>query len=192
MAPLIADLTDQAPAARLSFRFAIGAVGFKGLRDNERDVVIGRFDSLPDGLFGKILFEDDYSVIARADHPDLRSGLDLERYLALGHILVSFSGDLTGTVDQCLRKLNLTRRIVAGSPMFLNAFAAVAGSDLIATTPTRLARRFAPAFGLSMYAPPLTLDPVVVELVRTKVSLGDPAVDWLADRIAAAFDQRGN
>jgi hypothetical protein len=66
--------------------------------------------------------------------------------------------------------------------MFLNAFAAVAESDLIATTPTRLAKRFAPAFGLRMHTPPLAIDPVVMELVRTRTSLGDPTIDWLANR----------
>jgi DNA-binding transcriptional LysR family regulator len=187
MAPLIADFAVRAPSARLSFRFAIGPVGFNGLRDSELDVVIGRFDSLPEGLIGTTLFEDGYSVIARAGHPSLKSGLDLERYLALGHLLVSFSGDLTGTVDKSLKQRGLTRRIVAGSPMFLNAFAAVAESDLIATTPTRLAKRFAPAFGLRMHTPPLAIDPVVMELVRTRTSLGDPTIDWLANRIAAAF-----
>jgi DNA-binding transcriptional LysR family regulator len=78
MARLIADFAVQAPSARLSFCFAIGPVGFKGLRDNELDVVIGRFNSLPEGLIGTTLFEDGYSVIARAGHPSIKSGLDLE------------------------------------------------------------------------------------------------------------------
>jgi hypothetical protein len=66
-----------------------------------------------------------------------------------------------------------------------NAFAAVAGSDLVATAPTRLAERPTPAFGLQMFMPPLAIDPIMIESARTNVSLGDPATDWLANRILA-------
>lgn len=184
-APLIADVAVQAPAARLSFRFAIGKSAIKGLRDGDLDLAIGRFAGLPDGMTATRLFEDSYCVIARAGHAALQGGLDLPAYLALGHLLVSFTGGLTGTVDAGLKRLGLTRRIVAGSPMFLTALAAVAASDLIATVPARLARRFAPAFGLACFEPPLALDPLVIEMVRSRLSLGDPAVDWLATRIAA-------
>lgn len=188
-APLIADFAAHAPEAKLSFRFAAGPAGFKALRENALDVMIGRFDSLPDDLVAIPLFEDDYRVIARAGHPELCSGLDMDAYLALGHLLVSFTGDLTGTVDRHLRQLGLERRIAAGSPMFLAAFAAIAGSDLIGTAPTRLVARFGGAFGLQSFAPPLAIDPIVMELVRTRIGLRDPAIDWLVARIAAAFGQ---
>jgi DNA-binding transcriptional LysR family regulator len=71
--------------------------------------------------------------------------------------------------------------------MFLAAFAAVAGSELIATAPTRLGERFGAAFGLQSFAPPLPIDPIVMGLVRSRIGLGDPAIDWLVTRIAAAF-----
>lgn len=186
-APLIADFGTAAPAARLSFSFNYGPAGFKALHANGLDVMLGRFDALPDGLVALRLFEDDYRVIARADHPELRTGLDLRTYLALGHLVVSFTGELQGTVEKNLRQMGVTRRIAAASPMFLNAFAAVAESDLIATAPARLASRFAPAFGLQIFMPPFAIDPIVIELVRTSASREDPAINWLAARIARAF-----
>ena len=188
-APLVADFTANAPAAKLSFRFAAGPAGFKALRENALDVMIGRFDSLPDDLVATTLFEDDYRVIARIGHPGLSSGLDMDAYLSLGHLVVSFTGDLTGTVDRHLRQAGRERRIAAGSPMFLAAFAAVSGTDLIATAPARMVRRFGPAFGLQDFPPPLPVDPIVMELVRSRIGQGDPAIDWLVARINAAFRQ---
>lgn len=99
-APLIADFGTAAPAARLAFSFNYGPAGFKALHANELDVMLGRFDALPDGLVALRLFEDDYRVIARANHPELRAGLDLQTYLALGHLVVSFTGELQGTVEK--------------------------------------------------------------------------------------------
>jgi DNA-binding transcriptional LysR family regulator len=188
-APLIADIAARAPRARLSFRFSIGPVAFKALRENELDVGMGLFNELPDDIVGQPLFEETYCVVARIGHPALRAGLDLATFLELGHLLVSFVGDLTGSIDATLKRQGLSRRIVAGSPMFLNAFAAVACSDLIATVPRRLAQRFAPGFGLQIFPPPLRIEPFTVELIRSRLSLGDPAVDWIAERIAVALQQ---
>lgn len=185
-APLLADFAARAPGAKLSIQFAAGAAGFKALRENRLDAMIGRFDSLPEDLAGTVLFIDEYRVVARAGHPALREGLDLDRYLALPHLLISFSGDLSGTIDRHLRRLGQHRQVAAGLPMFLAGFAAVSGSDLIATAPRRLVARFAPSFGLASFPPPLAIDPIVMELVRSKANLRDPGLGWLVERIEAA------
>src|SRR5262249_3925117 len=77
-------------------------------------------------------------IVARADHPQLRHGLEFDTYLALGHLIVSFAGDLVGTIDEYLSRKGLSRRVVASSPMFLAAFAAAAKCDLVVTAPRRL------------------------------------------------------
>ena len=113
----------------------------------------------------------------------MRNGLDLDTYLQSQHVIVSFAGDLTGTVDGDLASLGYTRNVVVASPMFLSAFAAVGTSDLIATTPRRLAARFAGVFGLDAYELPFPASRFHIDLIRARSSLKDYALDWLSKEI---------
>jgi DNA-binding transcriptional LysR family regulator len=187
-APLIGALAASAPGTRLSLSFSGGpAAAFQALRNGDLDVAIGRFPDLPADCIATRLFEEDYQVIARRRHKRLRNGLDLGTYLALDHLIVSFAGDLKGTIDEDLARVGLSRRIAAASPMFLNAFAVVAATDLIATTPRRLALRFGAAFKLTTFELPFRASRFIVDLVRARRSFADPALDWLVRQIADAM-----
>ena len=159
-------------------------------RSDTVDVALGRFLSLSDEHDATSVAEETYRVVARARHPALRKRLSLETYLALDHVLVSFRGDLQGTVDQALARQGLTRRVAASVPMFLTAFAMVAHGDLIATVPARLAERYAASFGLQLFAPPLELDTFSTLAVRHARSRGDAGLDWLIDRLAGLWKRR--
>jgi DNA-binding transcriptional LysR family regulator len=183
-APLIGKLAKSAPGTRLSLSFAGGpAEAFRALRNGDLDFAIGRFPDLPADFVATRLFEEDYQVIARRRHPRLHSGLDMKTYLGLDHLIVSFAGDLTGTIDDDLVRNNLSRRVVAASPMFLNAFNVVATTDLVATAPRRLTARFSTAFKLATFELPFRAKRFTVDLIRTRSALADPAMDWLAQQI---------
>jgi len=182
--PLLSAFANEAPKARVSLSFAGGpSQAFRKLREGDLDVAIGRFSSVPDDCLVERLFEETYQVVARSRHPALRNGLTLDVYLSLGHLIVSFAGDLVGTIDEILARDGRSRHVVASSPMFLSAFAAAAASDLIVTTPQRLAVRFARGFGLRVLELPLAAEPFPIDMVRARSSVSDPAVDWFVERI---------
>jgi DNA-binding transcriptional LysR family regulator len=186
--PLISSLARAAPDARLALSFAGGpSQAFKKLRENDLDLAIGRFQQVPDDCVAQRLFEDNYLVVARADHPQLRHGLSLDAYLAAGHLIVSFAGDLVGTIDEFLSRKGLSRRVVASSPMFLSAFSAAAGSDLLVTAPQRLVKRFAENFDLQVLELPFTPETLLMDVVRSRYSLPDPAINWLIENIVLAL-----
>ena len=183
-APLLSTLAREAPQARLSLSFAGGpAQAFRKLREGDLDIAVGRFPSVPDDCQVERLFEETYQVVARARHPALRNGLTLDTYLSLGHLIVSFAGDLVGTIDEILARDSRSRRVVASSPMFLSAFAAAAASDLIVTAPRRLALRFARRFGLRVHELPFAAEPFLIDMVRARSSASDSAVDWFVEKI---------
>jgi DNA-binding transcriptional LysR family regulator len=183
-APLLSALGSQAPQARLSLSFAGGpSQAFRQLREGDLDIAIGRFPGVPEDCHVERLFQETYQVVMRSRHPALRSGLTLDIYLSLDHLIVSFAGDLVGTIDEILARDGRSRRVAASSPMFLSAFAAAAASDLIVTAPRRLAVRFARSFGLRMLDLPFVAEQFLVDMVRSRSSIGDPAVDWLVERI---------
>jgi DNA-binding transcriptional LysR family regulator len=184
MVPLLSTLASEAPQARLSLSFAGGPnQAFQQLRRGDLDIAIGRFPSVPEDCLVERLFEEKYQVLARRRHPALRSGLTLDAYLSLGHLIVSFGGDLVGTIDEILARDGRSRHVVASSPMFLSAFAAARASDLIVTAPRRLADRFARSFGLRVLDLPFVAEPFLIDMIRSRSAMGDPAVDWLVERI---------
>jgi|GEM_PF-6778082 len=67
--------------------------------------------------------------------------------------------------------------------MFLSAFAAAAGSDLLVTAPRRLVERFGKNFGLQSWPLPLASDIFTIDGVRSQYSMSDPAIDWLVENI---------
>ncbi|MCL2428975.1 MAG: LysR substrate-binding domain-containing protein, partial [Alphaproteobacteria bacterium] len=150
------------------------------------DIAIGRFPSVPEDCHVDRLFQETYQVVARSRHPGLRRGLTLDAYLNLDHLIVSFAGDLVGSIDEILARNGRSRRIAASSPMFLSAFAAAAASDLIVTAPRRLATRFARSFGLRVLDLPFAAEPFLIDMVRSRASIGDPAMDWLVERLREA------
>lgn len=185
--PLLSILTAEAPRARLSLSFAGGPIqAFRQLREGDLDIAIGRFPSVPEDCCVERLFEETYLVVARARHPALADGLTLDIYLSLGHLIVSFAGDLVGTIDEILARDGHSRQVVASSPMFLSAFAAAAASDLIVTAPRRLATRFAHRFGLCLFDLPFAAEPFLIDTARSRASISDPAVDWLVESIHRA------
>jgi DNA-binding transcriptional LysR family regulator len=183
--PLISLFARAAPSAGLALSFAGGpALAFKKLRENDLDVAIGRFPEVPDDCRTARLFEETYLVVARPDHPQLRDGLALDAYLSLGHVIVSFAGDLVGTIDECLARRGMRRRVVASSPMFLTGFATAAKSDLLVTAPRRLVQRYAANFGLQAFELPFAADTFFMDIVRSQYSASDPAIDWLVENVA--------
>jgi DNA-binding transcriptional LysR family regulator len=176
-------MARQGPATRLTTRFLVGAAAFDALRKDDIDLAIGRFYEMPDEFDAEILLHENFSVIARRGHPAIPEVLDLACYLELDHLLVSFSGRLTGLADEVLARQGLKRRVLTSVPMFLTAFAAVAASDLIATVPERLARRFGPVFDLQVLAPPVTLDSFPITSMRHVSTRSDLGLDWLMDAV---------
>ncbi|MCA9515018.1 MAG: LysR family transcriptional regulator, partial [Myxococcales bacterium] len=99
-------------------------------------------DTYPPTLRARHLITDGFLCLLRADHPDA-SALDLPRYVALDHLLVSPMGGGGGIVDALLAERGLARRVAVRVQGFLPVASIIAGSDLVTTLPATLARRVA-------------------------------------------------
>jgi DNA-binding transcriptional LysR family regulator len=187
--PLIGALRRRAPYTRVTFRSAVGRAALKALAAGEIDLALGYFPRLPADYELTHLFDETFVVVARRGHPQLRNGLDLDTYRKLDHVLVSFSGGLTGFADMALKRHNLSRRVVASLPMFLAAFAAVSKGDVVSTVPAHLAASYARPFGLKIYRPPMAVRSFSLGAVRHARSHGDQGLDWITDRIGKLVQQ---
>lgn len=183
-APLLEFLQRRAPNMRFSFQTLTRGPALTGLENANLDVAFGFF---PDGVKApyrhKVLFEEGYRIVARRSHPLVGQGMDMERYLAADHLLVSIAGDLSGIVDDTLAERGLSRHVIAAVPQFFPALATVARTDLIATIPARLAQRHADEFSLVVNKPPMALRSFAVSAVWHKRSESDPAARWFVDQL---------
>jgi DNA-binding transcriptional LysR family regulator len=183
---LVGLLRKEAPGCRVAFRFIVGVGSLNALRSNDLDLAVGRIWNLTDDFQAEPVFEESFVVVLRKNHPATRTGMNLEAYLALDHILVSFSGGYWGMIDKALKRRRLKRRVVASVPMFMTAMTTVAQSDLAATVPSRLAAKHAKQLDLVVHDAPLKVDPFTISLVRHARSASDPGLDWLATKIFQA------
>jgi DNA-binding transcriptional LysR family regulator len=179
--PLLRHLARHASGIDIAFRTARGALSGI-LERGDADLAIGIFDAdLTDG-FRQELFQDGFVCLVRKDHPAIsrRSPLTLERFLALSHALVAPRElEDTGIVDTVLDKLGKKRRIALSVPHFMVAPYAIAGSDLVLTVATRIARIVEKPFHLRILPPPLALPAFTISQYWHPRQHHDPANIWL-------------
>ena len=174
---LLKRFASDAPGARFAFSQLLGKDALAALRRDEIDLALGQFAPLLDGVRVERLFEDRYCVVARAGHPKLKRKLDKKAYRELERVQISVSGDFRSLELEPGGEVGRARRIAAAVPRFLIAFAVVAETDAVAIAPGRLARRYAPAFGLRVHELPFALEPLRVLAVKRPHE--DAGVAWL-------------
>jgi DNA-binding transcriptional LysR family regulator len=182
-APLIEKIGLTAPKLQVSFRPLVRQAALEALDANEANIALGFFRKPPDRFRSRVLFKDDYAVVARENHPLLKKKLTLKQYLDAQHIVVSLDGTVSGIVDVILARQGHSRRLVAAVPFFFTALATVARSDLIATIPSRLANAFAGRLGLRLYPPPIEIRPYTVSAVWHERNANSALHLWIVEQI---------
>jgi LysR family transcriptional activator of mexEF-oprN operon len=117
---------------------------------------------------------------------DNRPGtLTLDEYCERPHALVSFSGDLTGAIDNDLARIGRSRRVVLAVPQFAGLRALLAGTDMLATVPDYAACALIEGSSqLRADDPPFDIVLSELSMVWNGVNDNDPAERWLRSRIA--------
>lgn len=182
---LAAYLSEHAPELRIRLYPTAGNT-FDLLDSREIDFGIGAVVDIPDRFESLTLIEDSYQVVMRRDHPLAERKLDLQRYAAADHLLVSPRGDAHGFVDSELAKQGLTRNVRMTVNNFSSAPPILAASTMILTLPSRIAEIHAPLHDLHV-APcpvPSTLDYSSAVAVWHKKLASHPAHLWFRNALA--------
>ena len=184
--PLAARLRSLAPGLVLSVLPLGRRMAMEALAEGRADLALGYVWDVPDAISAERLYEESYLVAGRPGLLPRAPRLTLAAYCAADHVLVSPGGDLRGVVDQRLEALGRKRRVVLGLPSFLPALAAVSASDALVTLPARVARAFAPGFGLVTAKPPIELRSFSVSAFWHRRNDADPRIIWLRQQILAS------
>lgn len=185
-----AVLREEAPGVDLHERPLTASV-MEELRAGEVDVAIGIFPEAPPEMRSRRLFTDGFVTVARPGHPRLGTGvLDLDTFLAEGHMLVAPRGTPRGTVDELLAARGLSRRVVRTVTHFLSGLWQVGDGDLLLTVSRRLVAMAAPRLPLVWFPTPLPVEDYVLSALWHPRSDRSPADAWfrgVLSRAAAAL-----
>lgn len=156
------------------------------LEEGEIHLAIGYFAELANGMHASELLTDEMCCIARDGHPALRGKVTLERYIEQPHLLM-VGGSQAATFEQmtdgALGGLGLTRRIVMRVPNLLVVPPIVAASDMIATVPKQLARRYSESLSLQIIDLPFEVPTYRLSMVWHERTQHDGGQGWLRQKI---------
>jgi DNA-binding transcriptional LysR family regulator len=183
--PLAARLRLLAPGLTLSILPLGRSAAMDALSEGRADLVLGYVWDVPEAISGEPLYDESFLVAGRLEAMPQAPTISLDAYCAADHILISPGGDLRGVVDDQLAAMNRRRRVVLGLPAFLPALAAVAASGALVTLPARVARAFAPGFGLVTAEPPIPVRTFAVSVFWHRRNDTDPRIRWIRKELTA-------
>ena len=130
------------------------------------------------------IYEEDYVMIVRKDHPILlEEEITIEHYLNLSHIHISNRKTGLGHVDATLYRLGFTRDISLRAQHFLVAPYVVEQSDLAITT----TKGFAIDRNLAWRELPFDIDPLVLHLYWHEANDSVPSSKWMKDLMLQTY-----
>lgn len=182
LVPLVRALRHQAPGIRISIRSIDLPTLPQRMESGALDMALITPDMALETMRSRALFEEQYVCILRQGHPAAGAPLDLDRFCALDHALMSHDGSrFRGATDASLEEIGRSRRVVAVAPSFLVLIDLVRQSDLVAVVPARLVSDVS---GLTVRQPPIRIPGFTKILTWHERLQNDPAQKWLREMVA--------
>ena len=154
------------------------------LETGAADLAIGFMPHLEAGFYQQVLFRQHYVVLASADHPRLRSGLDRQGFEREDHAVFTAAGTGHQMIDQELARLGVRRRIALTIPNFVGAAFVIEHTDLLLIIPRRLAELLRGRGEFSIFPLPFRLPDYAVKQHWHERYHQDPGNRWLRELIA--------
>jgi DNA-binding transcriptional LysR family regulator len=169
-------------------------VSFLDVERGKIDLVINRFDQMPQSFHQITLWTDSFSCLLSRDNPILER-FDLESYLAANHIWVSKTGmgvgvgvdpddvQRLGWVDHALDAMGKKRNIRVFTRHYQAAMTLAEQNDLIVTLPTRATwlKRDNPR--VVVRDCPFTVPPLELKMAWSPLLQHNPAHRWIRQLI---------
>ena len=170
-------------------------VSFLDVERGKVDMVINRFDSMPQSFHQIHLWNDSFTCVLSPHNPVL-ANFTLENYLKANHVWVSKTGmgvgvgvdpsdvQRLGWVDVALNKLGKKRQIRVFTRHYQAAMTLAEQNDLIVTLPTRAAQLNVNNPRVVLREPPLAIPPLELKMAWSPLLQHNPGNKWLRKLIA--------
>lgn len=177
---LLNALQEEAPNIVVVVRRANFLLMPALLASGEITVGVSYTTDLPANAKRRKLRDIGVKVLRGDDRP---GPLSLDDYCSRRHVMVSFSGDLSGNIDQDLARIGRSRQVVLAVPQFGSLRALLRGTEMIATVPDYAACTLVDDGSLRADDAPFEVDKAELSMVWSGAHDNDPAERWLRERI---------
>jgi DNA-binding transcriptional LysR family regulator len=200
--PILHRLRESAPGITIDI-MTPSDVSFLDVEQGKVDMVINRFDSIPQSFHQKTIWEDDFSCMFSVDNP-IRHNFTLETYLQAQHVWVSKTGmgvgvgmnpddvQRLGWVDEALNLIGKQRRITVFTRHYQAAMLMAEQNDLIVTIPSKAAKLQAHNPRVVVEKPPFEIPPIALKMAWSPLLQNNPAHQWMRRMIVEVARQQVN
>jgi DNA-binding transcriptional LysR family regulator len=157
------------------------------LQDGIIDCAVDMALPLSSAIGRKQLKAEPMAVLARKDHPSVQGILDLERYLAMDHVLITGRRQGGGHEDAALGRRGMSRRIRIRCQQHAAANEIVSKSDLLATMPRSQAELVNRYTGNQILPFPTEIAKLELFLYWHTNANDDPAGVWFREQVQIAL-----
>jgi len=152
-------------------------VSYLNVEQGKVDMVINRFDSMPQSFHQNTVWQDSFSCLLSVDNPLLAGGFDLESYLHAQHVWVSKTGMGVGVgVDpsaaQDLGWVDEARH-------YQVAVLLATQKHLVVTVPSKLALLMRDNPRVAIKPPPFEIPPFELKMAWSPLLQRNPGHQWM-------------
>ena len=188
---LMRHLHTQAPAMRLETAQLAAAELAVRLETGDIDLAVGYLPQLPDKIRRARLFEEHYVCMTRPDHPLGRHApLTLKEFLSARHVLIASMGSGHQMLERTLAERGVHENVALRVPHFVVVPLIVAGTDLVVSTPSRVAGVSGRLVKVKVHPLPIPIPSFDVSLYWHERVENDPANLWLRNAMVELFGDR--
>lgn len=186
--PLLRTLRQEAPGLRIAWHSLDLTALYGQMERGAVDLAINRPQTAPEHLRMRTLCHEEYVLIARAGHPDVKGSIDLDLFCSLDHVIVSpEGGGFAGPTDTVLEAMGRSRHVALSAPGFLVVPRIVASSDMIAVVPARIVREEWER--LQVFDPPVGVPGFELAMLWHDRTTTHPVQRWVRERFVMLLEE---
>jgi DNA-binding transcriptional LysR family regulator len=186
---LLNRLREEAPDVVLDI-LTPSDMSFQEVEQGLVDLVINRFDTMPQSFHQKTLWKDSFSCLFAIDNP-ISDDFRLETYLEARHVWVSKTGmgagmgitpkdtKRLGWVDEALQAIGAQRHIAVFTRHYQSAALIAEQKGLVATIPTKAAAAQSENPRLVMKKPPFDVPDFELKMAWSPLLQHNAAHKWI-------------
>jgi len=198
---ILRRLREEAPDITLDI-MTPSDVSFLDVEQGKVDMVINRFDAMPQSFHQKDVWKDDFACLLSVDNP-IQENFTLETYLQAPHVWVSKTGmgvgvgmnpsnvQRLGWVDEALSSLGRKRNITVFTRHYQAAMLLAEQKDLIVTIPSKAAALQRDNPRVVIKAPPFEIPPFALKMAWSPLLQHNPAHQWMRRLVVEVAESVG-
>ena len=196
---LLSKLSLIAPNIRLDI-MTPSDVNYQDVEQGNVDMVINRFDDIPQSFHQTNVWHDSFSCLFSKDNP-VAKNFNLDTYLQSQHVWVSKTGMGTGVgvnprdtqklgwVDQALMTIGKTRNITVFTRHYLSAALLAEQKNLVVTIPSKAAQIQRHNPKLMIKPAPFAIHPFELKMAWSPLLQSNPSHQWMRRLIKSTANE---